>query len=72
VIDAHARAVDHRAATGVQATFVDPADWLCDARTCPAVVDRFVVYRDFSGHLTAPFALSRAARWAEALGLGAK
>jgi hypothetical protein len=70
-IDAHARAVDHRAATGVTATFVDPADWLCDAQACPAVIDRFVVYRDFSGHLTAPFALSRAGTWAEALGLGA-
>ena len=68
-VDAHARAVDHRAATGVQATFVDPADWLCDTQTCPAVVDRFVVYRDFSGHLTAPFALASAAKWAAALGL---
>ena len=68
-VDAHARAVDHRAATGVRATFVDPADWLCDAQTCPAVVDRFVVYRDFSGHLTAPLALAHADRWAEALGL---
>lgn len=72
VIDQHARAVDHQAATGVPATFVDPVDWLCDAETCPAVVDRFVVYRDFSGHLTAPFAMSRADDWAKALGLGVK
>jgi peptidoglycan/LPS O-acetylase OafA/YrhL len=72
VIDAHARAVDRQAAAGVEATFVDPAEWLCDVQTCPAVVDRFVVYRDFSGHLTAPFALSRAARWAVALGLPGK
>jgi hypothetical protein len=72
VIDAHARAVDHQAASSVQATFVDPADWMCDAQTCPAVIDRFVVYRDSSGHITAPFALSRADKWAEALGLAAK
>ena len=31
VIEAHARAVGHRAAAGIQATFVDPADWRCDA-----------------------------------------
>ncbi len=72
VVDAHARALDHRAATGVPATFVDPADWLCDANTCPAVVDRFVVYRDAYGHVTAPFALSLAGKWAEALGLAGK
>ena len=69
VVDAHARAVDHQAATGFGTTFVDPADWLCDTDSCPAVVDRFVVYRDFSGHLTAPLALSYAAKWADALGL---
>jgi peptidoglycan/LPS O-acetylase OafA/YrhL len=69
VIDMHARAVDHRAAIDVRATFVDPAEWLCDSETCPAVVDRFVVYRDFSGHVTAPLALAHAAKWAKALGL---
>jgi hypothetical protein len=69
VVDMHARAVDHEAATGFGATFVDPADWLCDPGSCPAVVDRFVAYRDFSGHLTAPLALSFAAKWADALGL---
>jgi hypothetical protein len=72
VVDAHARAEDHRAAAGIQATFVDPADWLCDAQTCPAVINRFVVYRDAYGHLTAPFALALAGKWAEALGFAGK
>jgi hypothetical protein len=61
--------IDHRAASAVRATFADPADRLCDATTCPTVVDRVVVYHDFSGHFTAPLALSFADTWAAALGL---
>ncbi len=72
VVNTSARAVDHSAATGVQVTFIDPVDWLCDTQTCPAVVGRFVPYRDFSGHLTAPFTVSCAGKLAEAVGLGGK
>jgi hypothetical protein len=39
-------------------TFVDPTPWLCGADRCPTVIDRFVVYLDDSGHLTAPMAMS--------------
>jgi peptidoglycan/LPS O-acetylase OafA/YrhL len=39
-------------------TFVDPSPWLCSAERCPAVIDRYVVYLDDSGHLTAAFAMS--------------
>jgi hypothetical protein len=69
VIVLHARALDHSAATGDQATFVDPVDWLCDAQACPSVVGRFVPYRDISGHLNAPFPMSCVGKLAEALGL---
>jgi hypothetical protein len=48
------------AAHGV--TIVDPTPWLCAADRCPTVIDRYVVYLDNSGHLTAPFALSLKAR----------
>ena len=67
--DGHTRAVDHQAASATQVTFLDPADWLCDAQICPAVIGNFVVYRDRLGHLTGPIALSLRARLADALAL---
>jgi peptidoglycan/LPS O-acetylase OafA/YrhL len=48
-------------------TFVDPTPWLCDAETCPAVIDHYVVYLDRSGHLTTPFVMSLADRLLSAL-----
>jgi len=50
---------DRRAAAAAGAVFVDPTPWLCDAKVCPAVIDQYVVYRDWS-HLTQPFAASLA------------
>jgi hypothetical protein len=44
------------------ATFLDPIPWICDADTCPAVIDHFVVYADSAGHLTSPFVRSLADR----------
>jgi SGNH domain-containing protein len=35
--------------------FVDPTPWICPTDPCPAVIDRYVVYRD-GGHLASPFA----------------
>lgn len=49
------------------ATFVDPTPWLCDADTCPAVIEHYVVYMDGSGHLTAPFVQSLGDRLLSAL-----
>jgi peptidoglycan/LPS O-acetylase OafA/YrhL len=69
LLDPQARAVDHQAASGLPVTLVDPADWLCDSQLCSPVIGRYVVYRDAHGHLTAPFALSQADHWAQALGL---
>jgi hypothetical protein len=43
-------------------TFVDPTSWLCDLDNCPAVIARYIVYADASGHLTTPFAQSLAGR----------
>jgi peptidoglycan/LPS O-acetylase OafA/YrhL len=48
-------------------TFVDPSPWLCDAATCPAVIEHYVVYLDGSGHLTTPFVMSLADRLLSAL-----
>jgi hypothetical protein len=31
------------------------APWLCDATTCPVVVDNLLVYKD-SSHITVPYA----------------
>jgi hypothetical protein len=55
-------ALEKAIATSHGAAFVDPTSWLCDATSCPAVIARYVVYADASGHLTAPFALSLAGR----------
>jgi hypothetical protein len=46
---------DGRAATTLGAVLIDPALWLCDDQTCPAVIDWTVVYRD-DHHLTATMA----------------
>jgi peptidoglycan/LPS O-acetylase OafA/YrhL len=48
-------------------TFVDPTPWLCTHDLCPAVIGRFVVYRDDSGHMTPPFAASLADSLAAAI-----
>jgi peptidoglycan/LPS O-acetylase OafA/YrhL len=54
--------IDRLVAASHGVTFVDPTPWLCSQETCPAVIDRFVVYMDSPGHLTTPFALSLADR----------
>ena len=46
---------DARAAELLGATLIDPALWLCDDATCPAVIDDTIVYRD-DHHLTATMA----------------
>jgi hypothetical protein len=54
--------IDRLVAASHGATFVDPTPWLCSQQTCPAVIDRFIVYMDSPGHLTTPFTLSLADR----------
>jgi peptidoglycan/LPS O-acetylase OafA/YrhL len=49
--DTHAAAAKGAAAGG--ATVVDPLNWLCGKKTCPAVVGNILVYRDDEGHMTA-------------------
>jgi hypothetical protein len=39
------------------ASYVDLTGWLCQRDTCPAVIGRYIVYRD-QVHLTEPFAVS--------------
>ena len=55
-----------RAAAG-GATFVDTASWLCPTDPCPAVIGRFLVYRD-TNHIAMPFAWALASRLDAALG----
>ena len=48
------------------AAAIDLTDSLCSGTTCPAVIGRYLVYRDDS-HLTATYAASIAGRLAAAL-----
>jgi len=69
MIDRYTQGIDQEATAGTEAAYVDPTPWFCDPSMCPAVIDRNIVYRDLSGHLTAPFAFTLAARLAHAIGL---
>ena len=44
-----------------QADFVDPTSWVCPSSPCPAVIGKFLVFRDCQ-HMTGPFA-SALADW---------
>jgi hypothetical protein len=48
-------------AAGAGATFVDPTLWVCPTGPCPAVIGRYLVYRD-THHLATPFAAALATR----------
>lgn len=61
---------DARVAGDTGAVFVDPTGWLCFTDPCPAVIGRFLVYRD-EHHMTATYARALARRFAEAAGLDA-
>jgi SGNH domain (fused to AT3 domains) len=52
------------AAAGV--TFVDPSPWVCPSDPCPAVIGRYLVFRD-SHHLTTAFATALSRRLLDAL-----
>jgi hypothetical protein len=60
-IDAGWIAEEGRIAAGAGATFVDPTPWVCPTGPCPAVIGRYLVYRD-THHLATPFAAALASR----------
>ena len=45
------------------ASYIDPTRWVCPTGPCPAVIGRFLVYRD-THHLATPFAAALASRLA--------
>jgi hypothetical protein len=59
-------AADAQIAAATGATFVDPTPWMCVTDPCPAVIGRFLVYRD-EHHMTATFARALASRLLDAL-----
>jgi len=65
-IDATWRAEEQAAAAEAGAAFIDPAPWVCPSGPCPAVLGRFMVYRD-EHHLTTPFAAALARPLGDAL-----
>ena len=48
------------------AAFVDPTPWVCPVDPCPAVIGRYLVYRD-THHLTTTYALALRNRLAASL-----
>jgi peptidoglycan/LPS O-acetylase OafA/YrhL len=62
VIQPVVRDVEKSMAAAHGVTYADPTGWFCGGLTCPAVIDKYIVYADDSGHLTTPFALSLADR----------
>jgi peptidoglycan/LPS O-acetylase OafA/YrhL len=69
VLDLRARAEDAAATAATGAVYIDPVPWLCGTRSCTPVIGRTLVYRDLTGHLTAPFARSQMQPLIAALGL---
>jgi peptidoglycan/LPS O-acetylase OafA/YrhL len=60
-VDARWTALERQAAALGRAKFVDPAPWVCPSSPCPAVIGKFLVFRDYH-HMTSPFA-SALANW---------
>jgi peptidoglycan/LPS O-acetylase OafA/YrhL len=58
-------AADRRVATSAGAAFVDPTPWVCFTDPCPAIIGRFLVFRD-THHMTATYARALAPYLAQA------
>ncbi len=56
-------ATEAAVAAEADATYIDPTAWVCPTGPCPAVIGRFLVYRD-THHLATPFAAALASRLA--------
>jgi peptidoglycan/LPS O-acetylase OafA/YrhL len=69
-IDAAWIAEEGSIAAEAGADFVDPTPWVCPTGPCPAVIGRYLVYRD-THHLATPFAAALASRLAARLPLPA-
>jgi hypothetical protein len=65
-IDAAAHRREAEMALAGGASFIDPGPWVCPTDPCPAVVGRYLVYRD-AGHLAPHFAAALARRLLAAL-----
>jgi peptidoglycan/LPS O-acetylase OafA/YrhL len=65
-IDEAWRTTEASIARSLGATFIDPTDWACPTDPCPAVIGRYLVYRD-QHHLATPYAIALRARLAAAL-----
>jgi len=59
-------AMERSVATAWGATFVDPTRWVCPSSPCPAVIGRYLVYRD-THHLATPFVTALSTRLARVL-----
>ena len=62
-VDAAWLATEAAVAAGAGAAYIDPTLWVCPTGPCPAVIGRFLVYRD-THHLATPFAAALASRLA--------
>ena len=60
-IDAAWVAEEGSVARHAGAAFVDPTVWVCPTGPCPAVIGRYIVYRD-THHLATPFVAALASR----------
>jgi peptidoglycan/LPS O-acetylase OafA/YrhL len=65
-VDAGRLAADARIASDAGAAWVDPSDWVCPSDPCPAVIGRFLVYRD-THHLATPIVIALRDRLAATL-----
>jgi hypothetical protein len=60
-VDARWTELEQQVADLGQADFVDPTSWVCPSSPCPAVIGKFLVFRDYH-HMAGPFA-SALANW---------
>ncbi len=60
-VDAAWSAAEAAVVTAAGAEYIDPTPWVCPTGPCPAVIGRFLVYRD-THHLATPFAAALASR----------
>ncbi len=65
-IDPAWTAMERSVATTWGAAYVDPTRWVCPSSPCPAVIGRYLVYRD-THHLATPFVTALSTRLARAL-----
>jgi hypothetical protein len=57
---------DRVVAEAAGATFIDPSPWVCPTDPCPAVIGKYLVFRD-SHHLTTAFSTALSRRLLDAL-----